>query len=153
MPEPYVAQASEQQQLEWLNGANLAVLLDTETTGGQLMMGRFTHKQGDATPYHLHHNEDEMFLLLSGTAKVWCDDIEHDLGEGGVVFLPRGIPHAYRITSESADLLMITTPPGLEAMFRGIGRDKSTPRPDGFEIKPNPELVARFGNEIVGPPR
>jgi len=48
-------------------------------------------------------------MLISGTALVWCDDQEMELFEGGIVYLPRGIPHSYRITSPTADLLMIRT--------------------------------------------
>jgi hypothetical protein len=63
---------------------------------------------------------------------------EYELAEGGIVYLPKQIPHGYRITSKKADLLMINTPAGIEGMFRETGRDKSTPRPAGFEVKPDP---------------
>jgi hypothetical protein len=71
------------------------------------------------------------------------------------VYLPKRVPHAYRITSKRADLLMINTPAGIEGMFRFAGRDKSTPRPDGFEISTArlAEASEKFGNVIVGPPR
>ncbi|MEK8110406.1 cupin domain-containing protein [Micromonospora sp. M12] len=65
-------------------------------------------------------------MLIKGTALVWYDDQEYEVAEGGVVFLPKGVPHAYRITSDRADLLMINTPAGIEGMFRASGRDKST---------------------------
>jgi hypothetical protein len=40
-------------------------------------------------------------------------------------------------------------------MFRYAGRDKSTPRPDGFEIPPErlTEASQQFGQVILGPPR
>ncbi len=94
-------------------------------------------------------------MLIKGTALVWCDDQEMELNEGGIVYLPKNIPHAYRVTSKKADLLMINTPAGIEGMFRYAGRDKSTPRPDGFEI-PSQRLIEaseKFGNVILGPPR
>jgi quercetin dioxygenase-like cupin family protein len=149
----YLAQPEQQQQLEWLDGGTLAVLLDGLATNGQLMMGRFDVNEGEAPPYHQHTNEDEIFLLIKGTALVWCDDEEYELEEGGVVFLPKQVPHAYRITSKKADLLMINTPAGIEGMFRETGRDKSTTRPPGFEVKPDPAISAKYGNVIVGPPR
>ncbi|WP_328333912.1 cupin domain-containing protein [Kribbella sp. NBC_00382] len=149
----YIAQPQQQQQLEWLDGGTLAVLLDGLATNGQLMMGRFDVEEGEAPPYHQHTNEDEIFLLIKGTALVWCDDEEYELAEGGVVFLPKQIPHAYRITSKRADLLMINTPAGIEGMFRETGRDKSTPRPPGHEVKPDPAIATKYGNVIVGPPR
>jgi quercetin dioxygenase-like cupin family protein len=149
----YLAQPDQQQQLEWLNGGTLAMLLDGKATDGQLMMGRFDVSKGEAPPYHKHTREDEVFMLIKGTALVWYDDQEYEVAEGGVMFLPKGVPHAYRITSDKADLLMINTPAGIEGMFRASGRDKSTPRPPNFEITPNPAIAEQYGNVIVGPPR
>lgn len=149
----YLAQPEQQQQLEWLDGGTLAMLLDGKATNGQLMIGRFDVAEGEAPPYHTHTREDEVFLLIKGTALVWCDDQEYELSEGGIVYLPRNIPHGYRITSAKADLLMINTPAGIEGMFRETGRDKSTPRPPGFEVRPDPGLADKYGNVVVGPPR
>jgi quercetin dioxygenase-like cupin family protein len=151
----YLAQPAQQQQLEWLDGGTLAILLDGQATNGQLMIGRFDVSEGEAPPYHRHTHEDEVFMLIKGTALVWSDDEEMELNEGGIVYLPKNIPHAYRITSKRADLLMINTPAGIEGMFRYAGRDKSTPRPDGFEIPAErlAEASERFGNVILGPPR
>ena len=149
----YLAQPEQQQQLEWLDGGTLAMLLDGRATDGQLMIGRFDVAEGEAPPYHTHTREDEVFLLIKGTALVWCDDQEYELAEGGIVYLPRNIPHGYRITSKKADLLMINTPAGIEGMFRATGRDKATPRPDGYEVKADPSLADEYGNVIVGPPR
>jgi quercetin dioxygenase-like cupin family protein len=149
----YLAQPEQQQQLEWLNGGTLAMLLDGKATDGQLMMGRFDVSKGEAPPYHKHTREDEVFMLIKGTALVWYDDQEYEVAEGGVMFLPKGVPHAYRITSDKADLLMINTPAGIEGMFRASGRDKSTRRPLDFEITPDPAIAEQYGNVIVGPPR
>jgi quercetin dioxygenase-like cupin family protein len=151
----YLAQPAQQQQLEWINGSTLAILLDGAMTNGQLMIGRFDVSEGEAPPHHRHTHEDEVFMLIKGTALLWCDDEELELAEGGIVYLPKNVPHGYRITSKKADLLMINTPAGIEGMFREAGRDKSTPRPDGFEI-PKQRFAAaaeKFGNVILGPPR
>ena len=50
---------------------------------------------------------------------------------------------------------MINTPAGIEGMFRHSGRDKSTPRPEGFEITPErmAEGADMYGQVILGPPR
>lgn len=124
----YIAQPEQQQQLEWLDGGTLAILLDSAATDGQLMVGRFDVSKGEAPPLHTHTREDEVFMLISGTALVWSGDEEMELKEGGIIFLPKNVPHAYRITSAKADLLMINTPGGIEGMFRETGRDRSTPR-------------------------
>jgi quercetin dioxygenase-like cupin family protein len=151
----YLAQPDQQQKLEWLDGSTLSILLDSAATDGRLMVGRFDVSKGEAPPFHLHTREDEVFMLIKGTALVWVDEEEMELAEGGIVFLPKNIPHAYRITSAKADLLMINTPAGIEGMFRHAGRDRAEPRPDGFEISPArmAEAAEKFGNVIVGPPR
>lgn len=152
----FLAQPDRQQKLEWIDGSTFSVVLDSEATAGQLTVGRFDVARGEAPPFHLHTREDEIFLLIKGTALVWSGEEEaEELEEGGVIFLPRGIPHSYRITSERADLLMITTPGGIEGMFRHAGRDLSTPRPDDFEIPKSLLLEASelYGGVVLGPPR
>jgi quercetin dioxygenase-like cupin family protein len=151
----YLAQPEQQQKLEWLDGGTFSVLLGKDDTEGKLSVGRFDVGKGEAPPFHLHTLEDEVFMLLKGTALVWAGEEEHELREGGIVYLPRNIPHSYRITSDRADLLMIATPGGIEGMFRHAGRDLSTPRPDGFEIPPSllQEASELYGNVIMGPPR
>ncbi|SES38234.1 Cupin domain protein [Lentzea xinjiangensis] len=152
----FLSQPGQQQKLEWIDGGTFSVLLDSEATEGQLTVGQFDVARGEAPPFHLHTREDEIFMLIKGTALVWSGEEEaRELEEGGVVYLPRGIPHSYRITSERADLLMITTPGGIEGMFRHAGRDVSTPRPDDFEIPKSLLLEASelYGGVVLGPPR
>src|ERR1051326_5128072 len=75
----YIAQPEQQQQLEWLDGGTLAMLLDGKATDGRLMIGRFDVAEGEAPPYHKHTHEDEVFLLIKGSALVWCDEQEYEL--------------------------------------------------------------------------
>ncbi|MDG9701557.1 cupin domain-containing protein [Streptomyces sp. DH37] len=151
----YLAQPEQQQKLEWLDGGTFSVLLDEDATEGKLTVGRFDVARGEAPPFHLHTREDEVFLLLKGSALVWSGEEEHELREGGIVYLPRNVPHSYRITSDRADLLMIATPGGIEGMFRHAGRDLRTPRPEGFEIPRAllEEAAELYGGIVLGPPR
>jgi len=89
----YLAQPDQQQQLEWLEGGTLAILLDGKATNGQLMIGRFDVSEGEAPPYHKHTREDEVFMLIKGTALLWCDDEEMELS-GAVAAAVTGARHA-----------------------------------------------------------
>lgn len=155
MSSAYLAQPDQQPTVEWLAGGTFAVLLDAAATNGQLGVGRFRVSKGEAPPYHKHLREDEIFMLIKGTALLWCDDEEMELSEGGIVFLPRNVPHAYRITSPEADLLMMCTPGGFEGMFRQAGKPITTPR--AANATPDPAALARaaddFGQVVIGPPR
>jgi len=151
----YIAQEADHQQLEWIGGSTVSVLLDGAATGGQLTVVRSRMRQGAASPVHLHRNEDEMFVLLQGSGLFWVGEECHEVGEGGAMFLPRGVPHAYRFTSPEVDFLTLCTPSGMEHFFRGAGRDLRDPRPDGWEVTLEAlgEAARTGGQEILGPPR
>src|SRR6202021_4283799 len=100
----YLAQPEQQQQLEWLDGGTLAILLDGKATDGQLMIGRFDVSEGEAPPYHKHTREDEVFMLIKGTALLWLDDQEMELSAGGIGLLPKEILPRNRTTSQKKRL-------------------------------------------------
>jgi hypothetical protein len=65
----YLAQPSQQQTLEWLDGGLFTSLLHSQATEGQLGVGRFDIHKGEAL--------------------VWVGDECHELSKGGVVYLTR----------------------------------------------------------------
>ena len=154
MSVPYLAQAAEQEQLEWLGGGVMRIMLDGKKTDGRLTMLRSAAQGGSASPVHVHAGEDEIVVLLQGTGIFWAGDQRWDLSEGGVAFLPRNVPHAYRFTSPTIDMLAVCTPAGTEAFFRAAGWDLSRPRPDGWQITPASmgAAAAATGQTILGPP-
>lgn len=153
--QPYIGQAGDHQRISWIGGSVMSVLLDGDHSGGQLTILRTRLQRGDASPMHVHGNEDEVLLLLQGAAVIWVGDERYEVNEGGLAFLPRGIPHAYRFTSETADLLTLCAPAGLEAFFREAGHDLSQPAPEGWSpsTPAMAEAMSRHGGRIVGPPK
>jgi quercetin dioxygenase-like cupin family protein len=154
MSVPYVAQAGEHEQLEWLGGGVMRILLDGRKTDGQVTMLRSDPPGGSASPVHVHADEDEVVLLLRGSGIFWAGDQRYELTEGGVAFLPRRVPHAYRFTSPAVDMLALCLPAGGEAFFRAAGWDLSVPKPDGWAITPASlgAAAAAAGQAILGPP-
>ena len=150
---PYAAKASDHQRLEWIGGGVMQVLLAGEHTGGQLAMFRSSAPAGAASPAHVHSREDEIVLMLGGSATFWSGERRFEVEEGGVAFLPREVPHAYRITSD-AEMLALSTPSGLEGFFRGAGHDLRTPKLEGWSITPETmgKAAAANGQTILGPP-
>jgi quercetin dioxygenase-like cupin family protein len=154
MSVPYLAQAAEHEQLQWLGGGVMRIMLDGEKTDGQLTMLRSAAPGGSASPVHVHACEDEIVVLLEGSGIFWVGDQRWELSEGGVAFLPRNVPHAYRFTSPAIDMLAVCAPAGTEDFFRAAGWDLSRPRPDGWEITPASmaAAAAATGQTILGPP-
>ena len=149
----YLAQGGAHQRLGWIDGGVLEVLLDGRATRGQLMVVRSTLGRDAASPLHVHHREDEMFVLLAGHGLFYLGDEVHELGAGGAIFLPRDVPHAYRFLSDAVDMLTLCTPSGMEDFFRAAGHDLADGATE-WEVS-MPDLVAAAaagGQEILGPP-
>ncbi len=63
---------------------------------------------------HVHNRDDEYFYVVEGSITVNVGGEVFEAGPRAFVFLPRGIPHSWDVTSGTATVLMITTPAGLE---------------------------------------
>lgn len=57
---------------------------------------------------HVHHADDEAWHVLEGTLHFRFADREVDVGAGGSVFVPAGVPHTY--TANDARYLIVLTP-------------------------------------------
>lgn len=152
---PYFSRHDDHQRIRWIGGSTMEMLLDSAATDGRLMILRTDATAGDAAPVHLHGHEDEVFILLEGSMTVWVGDERREVDAGGICFLPRGIPHAYRVTSATAKVLNICTPGGIEAAFREAGWDLRSSAPDGWAVNPAAiaQAMAKVSVEILGPPR
>jgi len=70
---------------------------------------------------HVHHGDDEAWHVLEGTLHFRFADREVDIGPGGSVFVPAGVPHTY--TAVDARYLVVLTPrlAALIAELQGTG--------------------------------
>jgi len=95
------------------------VKASADTTGGAFSI--FEERDPVDTPLHVHTNEDELFYVLEGEHVFQVGDEEHRAGPGGLVFAPRGVPHAQRrVVPRTGRVLIMTSPAGLEGFFRRL---------------------------------
>src|SRR5262245_1324420 len=79
-------------------------------------------------PLHIHRAEDEAFWVLEGHLTVRCGDEEFAAGPGAFVYMPRGVPHTFRLEGGTpARLLLLLTPGGGEDFFVAPGRPAAGP--------------------------
>jgi mannose-6-phosphate isomerase-like protein (cupin superfamily) len=98
----------------------ILVRLSAETTAGAFTLFEEVPPMVD-TPRHVHENEDELFYVLEGEHFFEVGDEEFRAGPGGLVFAPRGIPHAQRrVVPAVGRLLVLTAPGGFEGFFREL---------------------------------
>lgn len=57
------------------------------------------------------HREDEIYVVMSGRARVRVGDDDRAVGPGSVVYVPRGIAHSFHTITEELQTLVIFAPP------------------------------------------
>jgi mannose-6-phosphate isomerase-like protein (cupin superfamily) len=110
--------------------------------------------RGKVTPLHTHPC-DETMVVLEGELLVHVQGEEYLVARNGVLVAPRGVPHAFMVTSETARMLVLETPGGSEAFYRGAS---VTATDDILASAPldmsrvQQSAKQNGGIEIVGPP-
>jgi len=106
----------------WFGGGLVTFKVTSEQSGGVLCVIEHAASRGKRTPLHLHPDHDETVYVLEGELLLHIDSIEHTVGPGTVVWVPRGTPHALLVTSEMARSVVAITPgTAMEAFFRQAG--------------------------------
>jgi quercetin dioxygenase-like cupin family protein len=140
----------------WFLNSLCVIKATTESTGGAFSMVYHVAPPGQATPYHLHHVEDEAFYVLDGEFTFFCDGRKIVVGPGGYIFLPRGIPHGIRVTGDAPSTMLILATPGTG--FVGMMEEMAEPaaeriippwsEPDHMKLT---KLCAKYQIDILGP--
>lgn len=152
---PYVL-GPAQGQAWWFLGSLVTVKASGAQTRGRLTVVEFLNPPGFAPPLHRHLEEDEMFYLLSGTARFLCGGEDLTAGPGDFVLLPVGLPHTFVVgPDEPLRTLQITTPSGFDEFVAEVSEPAGQPGlPGPAPIDPAAlgHAAARHGVEILGPP-
>ena len=107
-------------------------------------------------PLHVHRRDDETFYVLEGELTLFVAGEQIVLGPGQAALAPRDVPHAYRVESEEARWLVITTPAGFDAFVREVAEpapaDELPPAGRPFDPAVLGQAAANVGIEILGAP-
>lgn len=99
-----------QGELRWMGETCTRFLATGDSTQGGFCLVDETARRGEAVPLHRHAGDVESFFVLAGEVTYYVD---HQpgvrLGPGGFLHMPAGAVHGFRITSDSARYLILTT--------------------------------------------
>jgi mannose-6-phosphate isomerase-like protein (cupin superfamily) len=106
---------------ERLRFGEVEILVKASAAATSGAFSLFEEREPVDTPLHVHEREDELFYVLEGEHVIQVGDEELRVGPGGLVFAPRGIPHAQRrVVPRTGRVLVLTVPGGLEGFFREL---------------------------------
>lgn len=146
---PFVVEAGEGRTVEGPAGGPVQFKAAGNETGGNLVA--FVNRIGprEGPPLHQHSGCDEAWFVMEGRFRFKLGDQVYDAPVGSFVFVPRGTDHCFQnIGDESANLLVLFTPAGMEKFFEEFA---ALP-PGPFDPHLLDEMAGRAGMKITGPP-
>jgi quercetin dioxygenase-like cupin family protein len=152
---PIIRGEGEGERLWFAGGGVFTMKATAEETNGAFILLEDRMVQGKTTPLHTHPNMDETIIVLEGEILLYAEGREHRVGPRGVAVAPRGVPHAFMVTSESALILALQTPGSGEAFYREATEPATAETDPGradwerlrAAAERNPDII-----QILGPP-
>jgi len=99
----------------WYKGILVSQLAGTADNDGALDLAISKMSRGTEPPPHVHSREHEFMYLLSGEMRFYVDSEVFRVTAGECMFLPNGVPHAFRAMSEEVHVMLFSTPGGFLA--------------------------------------
>ena len=139
----------------WFLGTRMTIKASAQSTGGTFGLLENRLATGFSPPLHIHHQEDESFWILEGQLTLVCDGQTYQAGPRSFIYLPRDLPHTFRVDEGPARVLELVQPAGHEHFYVEGGRpalDDSIPEIDPRDFDRIGALLAKYRLEEAGPP-
>jgi mannose-6-phosphate isomerase-like protein (cupin superfamily) len=149
MTEAFIVHADEGRRLD-LGNFEAIVLASAAQTSGEFSLLRTQNEPPDfGPPLHIHHDAAEAFYVLSGTYLMYVEDRQERCSPGTFVYVPRGLPHTFRVvSSEPGQKLNLFAPAAMVGFFEQLAeaeaKGEATPERLGA-------IATHSQMEIIGP--
>jgi quercetin dioxygenase-like cupin family protein len=129
-------------------GDEVEFVITGEQSGGRFTQWIETTHPGGGPPPHYHTREDENFYVIEGCPEFFRDGTWTAVPPGTVVFMPKGVVHAFRNAGTTPLKLLITTvPSGFENFFARCAEEFAKPgAPDMARIT---DIASKHGIHFV----
>jgi quercetin dioxygenase-like cupin family protein len=141
-------------ELRFMGETATFFLATGERTGGTFALVDERAHRGVSVPLHVHRDDMESFFVLEGEATLFIGDQPGvRAGAGSFAHVPGGTVHGFRIESETARYLILTTPRHGE-FYRAItlpSRPGGLPPLESIDGSTIEKACEEYGVEFVGP--
>lgn len=143
-----------QAELRWMGETSTYFLATGEATNGAFCLVDERAHRGESVPLHRHPDDMESFYVLEGELMLYIDDQPGvRTPAGSFAHLPGGTVHGFRVESETARYLILTTPRHGE-FYRAItlaSRRGGLPPLESVEGPQIKQASRDFGIELIAP--
>jgi quercetin dioxygenase-like cupin family protein len=142
-------------ELRWMGETSTNFLATGEQTGGAFCLVDERASRGESVPLHRHLDDMESFYVLEGELILYFGDQPGGVRApaGSFAHLPGGTVHGFRVDSETARYLILTTPRHGQ-FYRAItlaSRPGGLPPLDSIQGSQIKQASKDYGVEFVGP--
>ena len=126
---------------------NLGVthLLTSAQTGGGYYLCEAIFGPESGSPLHIHHHEAEVIYVLDGKIDIRLDNDKLHVPTGGVIHLPKKVPHAFHNPLKTPLKIMVhAIPGGLENYFDEV---ESAIQDGTLDDETHTRISAKYGLE------
>ena len=119
--------------------------LTGEQTGGAFYVCEAVFGPESGSPLHIHHYEDEVIHVLEGEIQIRLDNEELRAPIGGIVHLPKEIPHALQNPLKTPLRIRVhAIPGGLENYFDEV---EAALQDGSFNAEVHTQISKKYGLE------
>jgi quercetin dioxygenase-like cupin family protein len=152
---PTWAHAGEGER-RWFVGTLATIVVPGEAVEDRFALIEFLFPHLASPPLHTHP-QDESYHVLEGRLTIRAGEDRFALEAGGTAVVPMGVPHTFRVDSDTARVLVLSTPAGLDRFVRDGSVPADAPTlPPADAARPAPEELERIfrahGQVNLGPP-
>ena len=145
----------DQGQAVWFLNQLVLIKASGKQTASAFSLVEMVTPVGGGAPYHVHRADDETFYVLEGQIEFISGERRMIGGPGTCVFLPRNIPHGFRVVGTSpARFLVYSVPAGFDEFVQEAGVPASSltlPTPSAPDMGKLKLLAAKHQIETLGP--
>lgn len=124
------------------------VKISGKDTNGQLAVFEYIGHEKIGPSYHIHMDQDEIFVVIEGEYRFKVGDKVEILKAGDSIFLPKLIPHTWIQLTNYGKLTYMVQPAGkLEEFFLKMNELKGPPTEEEAQ-----KISLAHGMKNVGPP-
>ena len=147
--EPFVVLPAEAQVLD-LGTFSAAVLARTDQTDRTFTLLRTQEEPPDfGPPLHVHRDAAEAFYVLEGEYLLFADDQQTHCPPGTFAYVPRGVPHTFKVTSSTPGTkLNLFAPGAMVGFFEDLALAESEGRATPEELE---RIAEAHGMGVLGP--
>jgi quercetin dioxygenase-like cupin family protein len=140
----------------WFLGTLATIKVPGEASDGRFALIEFLFPRHASPPLHTHP-QDESYIVQEGRLTVQAGEQRFELVPGSAAVVPMGVAHTFRVDSDTARVLVLSTPAGLELLVRDGSvpaltptlPPSETPRPSAEQL----EAIFRAHRQVnLGPP-